>query len=379
MSKLELLTGNEAVAKGAITAGCTFYSGYPITPSSEIAEEMSRLLPRVNGKFIQMEDEIAGMGAAIGASLTGAKTMTATSGPGFSLKQENLGFAIMTEIPVVIVNVMRGGPSTGMPTYPSQADVMQAKWGTHGDHEIIALCPSTVVESFEYTVKAFNLAEQYRTPVVLLIDEIIAHMSEKVEMFNPSHYRIKNRIKVSERPEKYKPYDTKFGDVPPLAPYGEGYRYHITGLTHDQTGFPSMNAKIVRDLQERLIDKIQNKMKYFSYYEERMTEDAEVIIIAYGSVARSAMRAIKDARKRGIKAGLYRPITIWPFNQKRIKRYAKKCNHFLVPEMNMGQLVHEVRSSLHGKDTKIHTLNKADGELITPSEILVKLMEVMHV
>lgn len=379
MSKLELLTGNEAVTKGAITAGCTFYSGYPITPSSEIAEEMSRLLPKVKGKFLQMEDEIAGMGAAIGASLTGAKSMTATSGPGFSLKQENLGFAIMTEVPVVIVNVMRGGPSTGMPTYPSQADVMQAKWGTHGDHEIIALCPSTVVESFEYTVKAFNLAEQYRTPVVLLIDEIIAHMSEKVEIFNPSHYRIKNRIKVSQRPEKYKPYDTRFGDVPPLAPYGEGYRYHITGLTHDQTGFPSMNAKVVSDLQKRLINKIQKKMKYFSYYEERMTDDAEVIIVAYGSVARSAMRAIKDARKRGIKAGLYRPITLWPFNTKRMKRYAKKTKHFLVPEMNMGQLVHEVRSSLHGKDTKIHTLNKADGELITPSEILVKLMEVMHV
>ena len=353
MSKLELLTGNEAIARGAITAGCKFYSGYPITPSSEVAEEMSRLLPTVGGKFIQMEDEIAGMGAAIGASLTGIKTMTATSGPGFSLKQENLGFAIMTEIPVVIIDVMRGGPSTGMPTYPSQSDIMQAKWGTHGDHEIISLCPSSVAESFEYTIKAFNLAEQYRIPVLLMVDEIIAHMSEKVEIYNSSHYRIKNRIKTSSRKEKYKPYDTSFGKVPPLAPYGDGYRFHITGLTHDETGFPSMNAKVVQELQDRLREKVLDKLKYFSFYEERMTDDADIIIVAYGSVARSAMRAIKDARKLGIKAGLYRPITVWPFNEKRLRRYAKKCRHFLVPEMNMGQIVNEVKAALHDKNVRI--------------------------
>ena len=379
MSKLELLTGNEAIARGAITAGCKFYSGYPITPSSEVAEEMSRLLPTVGGKFIQMEDEIAGMGAAIGASLTGIKTMTATSGPGFSLKQENLGFAIMTEIPVVIIDVMRGGPSTGMPTYPSQSDIMQAKWGTHGDHEIISLCPSSVAESFEYTIKAFNLAEQYRIPVLLMVDEIIAHMSEKVEIYNSSHYRIKNRIKTSSRKEKYKPYDTSFGKVPPLAPYGDGYRFHITGLTHDETGFPSMNAKVVQELQDRLREKVLDKLKYFSLYEERMTDDADVIIVAYGSVARSAMRAIKDARKLGIKAGLYRPITVWPFNEKRLRRYAKKCRHFLVPEMNMGQIVNEVKAALHDKNVRISQLNKANGELISPSEILNKLKGVVHV
>ncbi len=379
MSKLELLTGNEAIARGAITAGCKFYSGYPITPSSEVAEEMSRLLPTVGGKFIQMEDEIAGMGAAIGASLTGIKTMTATSGPGFSLKQENLGFAIMTEIPVVIIDVMRGGPSTGMPTYPSQSDIMQAKWGTHGDHEIISLCPSSVAESFEYTIKAFNLAEQYRIPVLLMVDEIIAHMSEKVEIYNSSHYRIKNRIKTSSRKEKYKPYDTSFGKVPPLAPYGDGYRFHITGLTHDETGFPSMNAKVVQELQDRLREKVLDKLKYFSFYEERMTDDADIIIVAYGSVARSAMRAIKDARKLGIKAGLYRPITVWPFNEKRLRRYAKKCRHFLVPEMNMGQIVNEVKAALHDKNVRISQLNKANGELISPSEILNKLKGVVHV
>ncbi len=379
MSKLELLSGNEAIAKGAIVAGCNFYSGYPITPSSEIAEEMARLLPMNGGKFIQMEDEIAGMGAAIGASLTGAKALTATSGPGFSLKQEHIGFAIMTEIPVVIINVMRGGPSTGMPTYPAQSDVMQAKWGTHGDHSIIVLCPSSVVESFEYTIKAFNLAEQYRTPVIVLIDEVIAHMSEKVEIFSNSHYRIKNRIKPSVRPEKYNPYNVAFGSVPPLAPYGEGYRFHITGLTHDETGFPSMKARIVQDLQERLIEKIESKLKYFSFYEKYMTDDAEIIIIAYGSVARSAMKAVKDARKVGIKAGLYNPITLWPFNNKRMRRFAKKCKHFLVPEMNMGQMCHEVRSSLYGKNVNVYHLNKANGELISPSEILTKLKGVMHV
>ncbi len=297
MGELELLSGNEAIARAAIVAGCRFYSGYPITPSSEIAEGMSRLLPLHGGKFIQMEDEIAGMGAAIGASLTGVKTMTATSGPGFSLKQENLGFAIMTEIPVVIVNVMRGGPSTGMPTYPSQSDVMQSKWGTHGDHEIVVLTPCSVMESFDLTVQAFNISEKYRTPVIVLTDEVIGHMSEKVEIFPASHYKTKNRIKPSVVPEKYNPYDYKFGMVPPLAPYGQGYRFHITGLTHDETGFPSMNAKIVQELQARLRNKILKNQRYFDFYEERMTDDAEVVIIAYGAVARSAMRAIKDARE----------------------------------------------------------------------------------
>ncbi len=379
MSHLELLTGNEAIARAAIVAGCSFFSGYPITPSSEIAEEMSRLLPLKGGKFIQMEDEIAGIGAAIGASLTGAKTMTATSGPGFSLKQEHIGFAIMAEIPIVIVNVMRGGPSTGMPTYPSQGDIMQARWGTHGDHEIIVLTPSSVSESFELTIKAFNLAEQYRTPVIVLTDEIIGHMSEKVEIFGPSHYRIKNRLKPSVPKEKYLPYDNTFGLVPPLAPYGKGYRYHITGLTHDETGFPSMNPRVVEDLQERLRNKILKKQKHFNFYEERMMEDAEYVVIAYGAVARSAMRAIKDARKAGIRAGLYRPITIWPFNYKKIEKIAKKSKRIIVAEMNLGQLIREVKNAAHKTKCKVSGIEKANGEIITPSEILTKIKEAAHV
>jgi len=379
MSKLELLTGNEAIARGAITAGCRFFGGYPITPSSEIAEEMSRILPQVGGKFIQMEDEIAGIASAIGASLTGVKAMTATSGPGFSLKQENLGFAIMAEIPLVVVDVMRGGPSTGMPTYPSQGDVMQAKWGTHGDHEIIVMSPTSVKESFDYTIQAFNLAEKYRIPVILLVDEVIAHMSEKVELFANSHYKTRERLKPSVRSEKYKPYDRSYSMVPPLAPYGQGYRYHITGLTHDETGFPSMNAKTVQELQTRLIHKITKNQKYFSFFEERMTEDADIIVLAYGSVARSAMRAIKDARKIGIKAGLYKPITLWPFNFRKLRKYKKKTKHFIVPEMNMGQYIHGVRNAVQDKEHHVHSLFLANGELISPSAILSKIKEVMHV
>ncbi len=379
MSIIELMSGNDAVVKAAIIAGCRFYAGYPITPSSEIAEGMAKELPKVGGKFIQMEDEIGGIGAAIGASLTGVKSMTATSGPGFSLKQEHIGFAIMGEIPIVIVNAMRGGPSTGMPTYPSQGDVMQARWGTHGDHQIIAFVPSSVQETFEFTIKAFNYSEMYRTPVILLTDEIIAHMREKVVINEVEKYKIIDRMKPSEKPEGYKPFDTKHGLVPPLAPYGEGYRFHITGLTHDQTGFPTTNHEIVQKLQQRLQDKILKNFKNFEFYEERMVEDADIIVVAYGSVARSAMRAIKDARKDNIKVGLFRPITLWPFNYKRIKELSKKSKNFLAVEMNMGQIVGEVERAVKGVKTKVEFLGKANGELISPTEIFSKIREVMNV
>lgn len=379
MSNIELMSGNDAVVKAAIMCGCKFYAGYPITPSSEIAEGMSKELPKVGGKFIQMEDEIAGIGAAIGASLTGVKSMTATSGPGFSLKQEHIGYAIMGEIPVVIVNVMRGGPSTGMPTYPSQGDVMQARWGTHGDHQIIALTPCSVQETFKLTFEAFNLSEMYRTPVILLTDEIIAHMREKVILDEAKNYKIIDRVKPSVQSEQYKPFDNKYGLVPPLAPYGEGYRFHITGLTHDETGFPTSNPNIVEKLQERLRDKILKNRKNFDWYEERMTDDAEIIVVAYGSVARSAMRAIKDARKENIKAGLFRPITLWPFNYDRIKKLSKHCKKFLVVEMNLGQIVGEVERGACGSKIKVEFLGKANGEFITPTEILSKIREVMNV
>ena len=379
MSNIELMSGNDAVVKAAIMSGCKFYGGYPITPSSEIAEGMAKELPKVGGKFIQMEDEIGGIGAAIGASLTGVKSMTATSGPGFSLKQEHIGFAVMGEIPIVIVNVMRGGPSTGMPTYPSQGDVMQARWGTHGDHQIIALTPCSVQETFKLTFEAFNLSEMYRTPVILLTDEIIAHMREKVILDEAKNYKIIDRVKPSVQSEQYKPFDNKYGLVPPLASYGEGYRFHITGLTHDETGFPTSNPNTVEKLQERLRDKILKNRKNFDWYEERMVEDAEIIVVAYGSVARSAMRAIKDARRENIKAGLFRPITLWPFNYERIKKLSKKCKKFLVAEMNLGQIVGEVERGACGVKTKVDFLGRANGEFITPTEILSKIREVMNV
>lgn len=379
MPNIELMSGNDAVVKAAIMSGCKFYGGYPITPSSEIAEGMAKELPKVGGKFIQMEDEIGGIGASIGASLTGVKSMTATSGPGFSLKQEHIGFAVMGEIPIVIVNVMRGGPSTGMPTYPSQGDVMQARWGTHGDHQIIALTPCSVQETFKLTFEAFNLSEMYRTPVILLTDEIIAHMREKVILDEAKNYKIIDRVKPSVQSEQYKPFDNKYGLVPPLASYGEGYRFHITGLTHDETGFPTSNPNTVEKLQERLRDKILKNRKNFDWYEERMVEDAEIIVVAYGSVARSAMRAIKDARRENIKAGLFRPITLWPFNYERIKKLSKKCKKFLVAEMNLGQIVGEVERGACGVKTKVDFLGRANGEFITPTEILSKIREVMNV
>ncbi|MGE3063925.1 MAG: 2-oxoacid:acceptor oxidoreductase subunit alpha [bacterium] len=379
MAKIELMSGNDAVVKAAIIAGCKFYGGYPITPSSEIAEGMARALPLVKGKFIQMEDEIAGIGSAIGAALTGVKTMTATSGPGFSLKQEHIGYAVMGEIPIVIVNVMRGGPSTGMPTYPAQADVMQARWGTHGDHEIIALAPCSVQETFKLTIEAFNLSEQFRVPVILLTDEIIAHMREKVEIKDKSEYRIVNRLKPTVDPENYNPFDTKHGMVPPLAPYGEGYRFHITGLTHDHTGFPTSNPDLVEKLQERLRDKILKNRKDFDWFEERMVDDADVVVLSYGATARSAMRAIKDARRENIKAGLYRPITMWPFAYENVKRVAKTAKTILVVEMNLGQILGEVERAVAGTKCKVKFLGKANGELINPSEILSKIREVSNV
>ncbi|PIP14570.1 MAG: 2-oxoglutarate synthase subunit alpha [bacterium (Candidatus Stahlbacteria) CG23_combo_of_CG06-09_8_20_14_all_34_7] len=379
MTKIELMSGNNATVKAAIIAGCKFFGGYPITPSSEIAEGMAKDLPYVNGKFIQMEDEIGGIGAALGAALTGVKSMTATSGPGFSLKQEHIGYAVMGEIPIVIVNVMRGGPSTGMPTYPSQSDIMQTRWGTHGDHEIIALTPCSVQETFKLTIEAFNLSEQYRVPVILLSDEIIAHMREKVEIKDITEYKIINRLKPTVDPENYSPFDTKYGMVPPLASYGEGYRFHITGLTHDHTGFPTSKPDLVEKLQERLRDKIIKNRKNFDWYEKRMIDDADIVVFAYGATSRSAMRAIKDARREKIMAGLYRPITMWPFAYENIKSIAKSAKTILVVEMNLGQAVGEVERAVAGTKCKVKFLGKANGELINPSEILSKIRELVNV
>jgi len=372
--RAKLMQGNEACAEGAIVAGCRFFAGYPITPASEIAEGLSVRLPQVDGTFIQMEDEIASMGAIIGASLAGAKSMTATSGPGFSLMQENLGYACITEVPCVVVNVMRGGPSTGLPTNPSQGDVMQARWGTHGDHSIIVLSASSVLECFTMTVKAFNFSERYRTPVILLLDEVVAHMREKVILPKPSEVEVIDRVKPSVPPEWYLPYeDTSFG-VPPMGIFGEGYRYHVTGLTHDIRGFPTLRQDEIEPFLARLFRKISSHSDDIRLVEHFMTVDAEIVIIAYGCVARSARRAVLEARSQGLKVGMLKLITLWPFPRSYIELLIKAGKTLLVPEMNMGQISREVKRVNEGM-SQILTLNKIDGTIISPKEILAKMKE----
>ncbi|MDK2919116.1 MAG: 2-oxoglutarate/2-oxoacid ferredoxin oxidoreductase subunit alpha [Candidatus Petromonas sp.] len=375
--KVKLMQGNEACVEGAIAAGMRFYGGYPITPSTEIAEISAVKLPAVGGKFIQMEDEIGGIAAAIGGSLAGLKSMTATSGPGFSLKQENLGYAAIAEIPLVVVNVQRGGPSTGLPTAPAQGDVMQAKWGTHGDHPIIALSPSSVRETFDVTVRAFNLAEKYRTPVVILTDEVVGHMREKIEIPDPSEIEIIDRKKPEVDPENYLPYEVKDGElVPPMAAFGDGYRFHVTGLTHDETGFPSNSSEIAEALLNRLMNKINANLDDILDYEEFMCDDAEIVVFSYGSTARSAKSAVKKLREEGIKVGLFRPITIWPFPEEKVYELSKKVKSIIVAEMNLGQLVLEVERVSKG-NCKVSHLGKANGEVITPNEIVSRVKEVL--
>lgn len=370
-----LMQGNEACVQGALDAGMRFFAGYPITPSTELAELSAQKLPKLGGKFIQMEDEIASMAAIIGASLAGLKSMTATSGPGFSLKQENLGFACITEVPCVVVNVQRGGPSTGLPTSPAQGEVMQSRWGTHGDHPIIVISPSTVKEAYMFAIKAFNLSEKYRVPVILLMDEVVAHMRERIEIPDKSSLEIVNRKKPSKDKEKYLPYEETEDLIPPMASFGEGYRYHVTGLTHDETGFPSTNPENAKKQLNRLLNKVEMYRDDIVEYEEYETEDAEIIIVAFGSIARSAKSAVKEARDKGKKVGLFRPITIWPFPEERLKELGKKAEQVIVTEMNMGQLVLEVERIIKS-DANVYLLGKANGEIITPEEILSKIGEV---
>ncbi|MBN2055840.1 2-oxoacid:acceptor oxidoreductase subunit alpha [bacterium] len=370
----QFLQGNIACAEGALAAGCRFFAGYPITPSSEIAEHLSIHLPRLEGVFIQMEDEISAMGAVIGASLTGMKALTATSGPGFSLKQENIGLAAIAQIPCVIVDVMRGGPSTGMPTMASQGDVQQARWGTHGDHPIIALCPSSVQEIFFETVRAFNLAEQYRNPVILLLDEVNAHMREKIVMPPPSELSIVNRKKPQVPPEEYLPFAFEESDIPPMASYGEGYRFHITGLCYDETGFPTNDNEKIEAMQLRLRRKIERYKAEMIRVEEMEMDDAEIAVVAYGSTARSARRAVAMARKEGHRIGLIRPITIWPFMDELLRRRAEQVRAFIVPEMNYGQVAREVERC--AGNVPVIGVFKVNGEVIPPGLIHERIMEV---
>jgi 2-oxoglutarate/2-oxoacid ferredoxin oxidoreductase subunit alpha len=374
-----LLQGNAACARAAIAAGCRFYAGYPISPSSEIAETMSRILPRVGGKFIQMEDEIASLAAVIGASLTGMKAMTATSGPGFSLMQEHIGFAGYAEVPCVIVDVMRGGPSTGLPTSPSQGDVMQARWGTHGDHPTIALCASSPTEVFELTVRSFNFSGRLRTPVILLLDEVVAHMYEKVDMSTLAGLPVENRRTPNEAPGKYEAYTAGEDGVPVMAPFGDGYRYHVTGLAHDHRGYPTQDPAVVGNVLRRLQEKIDRHRKEIVSYELLYCEDAEVVVFAYGIVAAAARQAVHEARQRGIRAGLFRAVTLWPFPLAELAAITEGARRIVVAEMNLGQLAGEVERAI-GKGKRITTCFKATGETITPEEIFSTLQpEAAHV
>lgn len=375
MGKTVLMQGNEACVEGALAAGMRLYAGYPITPSTEIAEFSALRLPQEGGKFIQMEDEIASIACAIGASVAGVKSMTATSGPGFSLKQENIGYACLAEIPLVIVDVQRTGPSTGMPTSPAQGDVMMARWGTHGDHPIIVLCPSSVKETYDLTVRSFNLSEKYRTPVILLMDEIIGHLREGMELPKPEELEIIDRPTVRFPEPKRLPYHMKKGQmVPAMAPFGCGQRYNITGLIHDEAGFPTNSHEEAEKLMDRLMHKISDNYKDIVRSETRNAEDTDTLIVCYGGTMRAAIEAMDRARAKGMKVGIFRPITIWPFPEKELKELSRKVKRILVAEHNYGQIVLEVERIVKD-DCPVDFIGKANGTVITPDELMKKLEE----
>ncbi len=368
MGKVTVLSGNEACVEGALAAGVRFYAGYPITPSTSIAEMMSQRLPQVGGKFIQMEDEIASVNALIGASLTGLKVIGATSGPGLSLKQESFGVAMLMEVPCVMIDVQRVGPSTGMATMPAQGDVMAARWGTHGDHPVIVLAASTVSECFELTVKAVNLAERFRTPVFLLTDAILASLLEKVEL--PDTVETIDRIRTTVPPEQYKPYAAGEDGVPPIADFGSGYHWYASSNVHDENGYLATSKHDVAwALFQRLRDKIWKHRDEFTFYSTEWLDDAETVVLAYGSTARSARAAVKTARQQGIKVGLVKLMTLWPFPDELVTQIASGARKIIVPEMNMGQIVEKVREVTCGK-AEVVSLAKVDGKLIPPQEIL---------
>jgi 2-oxoglutarate ferredoxin oxidoreductase subunit alpha len=334
----------------------------------------------VGGKFIQMEDEIAGMAACIGASIAGMKSMTATSGPGFSLKQENIGYAAIAEIPCVIVNVQRSGPSTGMPTSPSQADVMQARWGTHGDHPVIALSPSSVRETFDVTIRAFNLAEKYRTPVIILLDEIIGHLREGIELPDASEIEVVNRKKTNVSPEGFLAYKVPEGEiVPPMPAFGEGYRFNITGLIHDETGFPTNSNVIAAAMSERLMKKVADNEDHIIRYEITDTSGCDILVLTYGGTARTVRAAVKMAAESGLKVGVFRPITIWPFPEKALKACVRDNNikNVLVAELNYGQIALEAERILKN-DAKVWHIGRIDGEILYPDKVLEKISEVIE-
>jgi 2-oxoglutarate/2-oxoacid ferredoxin oxidoreductase subunit alpha len=367
--KLVFVQGNEACVEAALYAGLGFFAGYPITPSTEIAELLSVRLPQIGGKFIQMEDEIASMCAIIGASLTGVKSMTATSGPGFSLKQEAIGYAIMTEVPCVVVNVMRGGPSTGLPTKVSQGDVMQARWGTHGDHAIVALTASNHQDLFAITVEAFNIAETYRTPVILLFDEVIGHMREKLIVPEPGEIPLVQRLRTSVREgTDYHPYLPREDGRLPMSDFGGVHRYNVTGLMHDMWGFPTDNPQVAYGLMRHLFDKIEGHVEEITRVKEFFLDDAETVLISYGSAARSALHVVENRRARGERMGLLELQTLWPFPSAMVRERCSRARFVVVVEMNMGQILLEVRKALNDPE-RVYLANRIDGTFISPTDI----------
>lgn len=367
---LLFVQGNEACVEAALYAGLEFFAGYPITPSTEISELLSYQLPKKGGKFIQMEDEISSMCAIIGASLTGKKVMTATSGPGFSLKQEAIGFAVMTETPCVILNVQRGGPSTGLPTSVSQGDVMQARWGIHGEHAIITLTASNNQDVFEITVEAFNLSETFRSPVILLFDEVVAHTRERLIMPEPGEINVVKRLKTSVKEgTDYRPYLPREDGRLPMSDFGGVHRYNVTGLMHDMWGFPSDNPKIVYGLMHHLVDKIEGHTKEITRTKEFFIDDSEFLLISYGSSARTALHVVKNRRARGERLGLLELQTLWPFPVDAVRKRCASVNCVIVVEMNMGQILQEVKKAVDEPD-KVFLANQIDGSFITPTDIL---------
>jgi len=369
------LDGDQACCEGALAAGANFAAGYPITPSTEVVERFAARIPTVGGVFIQMEDELASSIAILGAAWAGAKVFTVTSGPGFSLMMEHIGLAAMTETPCVFVDVQRGGPSTGLPTLPGQADMMQARWGSHGDYEIIALCPNSPQECFDLMIDAFNLSEKYRVPVLFMMDECVGHMTEKVLIPPADQLEIFPRRYTSLPPAEYRPFKPGPDQIPEMVKAGDGYRFHITGLTHDERGYPAMNWRAQDKLVRRLVEKIRNNVDHIVRYEERDMDDAEIVVVAYGITSRVALRALQMARAEGIRAGLHRPIVVWPFPEKRLRALAEKVKAFVVVEMNYGQMVYEVERCAAGK---AHTVlvEHGGGTVHDPADVLQAIREV---
>ena len=375
LSGVHFIDGDHAACEGALAAGARFAAGYPITPSTEVVERFALRVPTVGGIFIQMEDELAASIAIQGAVWGGAKAFTVTSGPGFSLMMEHIGYAVMTETPCVFVDVQRGGPSTGLPTLPAQSDMMQARWGSHGDYGVIALCPNSPQECFDLTIEAFNLSERYRVPVMVMMDEVVGHMTEKVVIPPAAEIEVEPRRHTKATPADYKPYQTNGNHVPEMAHAGEGYKFHVTGLTHDERGYPNMGPVTQDKLVRRLKDKLARVADQEARYEEEGIEGADVVVVSYGITSRVAQRAIDAAREQGVRVGKFRLITAWPFPEKRMREIAGKVKALVVPELNLGQMVLEVERSAHGQCATI-PVTHAGGSVHRPEVILKAIMEV---